>query len=44
MKHMRLKLNFIPILNLIIDSLCGITQDSYFRENQFEEKIIMFLY
>ncbi len=36
MKHMWLKLKYILILNvhLITDSLCGITQDLYFKENQ----------
>ncbi len=43
MKHMWMKLNYIPVLNvlLITDSL--ITQDLYFKENQFEGSIISFL-
>ncbi len=38
-----MKLNYIPVLNvlLITDSL--ITQDLYFKENQFEGIIISFL-
>ncbi len=45
MKHVWLKLNYIPVLNvhLITDSLRGIKQDLYFKENQFEGRIISFL-
>ncbi len=44
MKYMWLKLNYISILNvhLITDSLRGITHILYFKENQFEGRIISF--
>ncbi len=37
MKHKWLKLDYIPVLSvhLITDGLRGITQDLYFKENQF---------
>ncbi len=38
MKHMWIKLNYIPVLNMHL-----ITQDLYFKENQFEERISSFL-
>ncbi len=37
MKHKWLKFDYIPVLNvhLFTESLRGITQDLYFKENQF---------
>ncbi len=45
MKQKWLKLDYIPVLNahLITDSLRGITQDLYFKENQFKGRSICFL-
>ncbi len=45
MKHVWMKLNYIPVLNvlLITDSQRGNTQDLYFKENQFKGTIVCFL-
>ncbi len=45
MKYKLLKLEYIPVLNvqLTTDSIRGITQVLYFKENQFEGSIIRFL-
>ncbi len=37
MKHVWMKLHFIPVLNVLL-----ITQDLYFKDNQFEGSLICF--
>ncbi len=38
MKHMWMKLSYIPVLNVLLIT-DGITHDLYFKENQFEGSV-----